>query len=66
MPDPLDTIAGLDAGMVLALVNRLGGRENVDALLAGRKAVRFEDVIPLLFDKHGRRIPPPRDEEQRG
>lgn len=56
--NPLHLIEGLDALKVLALVNRIGGRENVDAILAGSKKATLEDVIRLLIGKNVRFVIP--------
>ncbi len=40
-----------------ALETKLGGLDNVLAVIRGEKAVKIEDLIKL-FDKNGRRIPP--------
>jgi hypothetical protein len=48
----------LTFGQMEALVNILGGLENVNALLRGEKEVDLKDAIIQLFDKFGRRIPP--------
>ncbi len=42
-----------------ALGTKLGGLENVKAIIQGDKAVeiKIKDSVALLFDKHGRRIP---------
>lgn len=54
----LDALEGFDAARMLALINRVGGREAVDAILRGDKVVRLEDAIKRFFDQHGRYILP--------
>lgn len=56
--DPLKELEGLDAGHVLALIKKIGGRKALDAILRGEKTVKIEDAVRALFDKRGRRIPP--------
>lgn len=41
----------------VSLATKLGGMDNVLAIIRGEKAVKIEDIIKL-FDKTGRRIPP--------
>lgn len=48
----------MSLGQYEALVNILGGLENVEAILRGEKDVDLKDAIIKWFDKHGRRIPP--------
>ncbi|MBU0648624.1 hypothetical protein KJ969_00740 [Patescibacteria group bacterium] len=55
--DPLKELQGFDAGRVLALIKKLGGRENVDAVLRDELTVELKKAIKALFDRHGRRIP---------
>lgn len=45
-------------GQIEALINILGGLEKVKAILRKEKEVVLKDSISILFDKHGRRIPP--------
>jgi hypothetical protein len=45
---------------VEALINKLGGLENLHAVLRGDKEVLLKDVILKLVDKHGRLIPSPK------
>ena len=58
MGNPLAIIEGIDANKLLALINRLGGRENVDAILAGDKRVTFEDVVRVVIGKNARFVIP--------
>ena len=44
-------------GQVEAAINKLGGQKVWDAWLRGEVTVEVEEVIRILFDKHGRRIP---------
>ncbi len=55
--DPLKELEGLDAGHQLAIVKKLGGRDNLWAVLRDEKTIIIKDAIKVLFDKHGRRIP---------
>jgi hypothetical protein len=59
MNKELEMLEGLDAPHLLALVNKLGGRANVDAILRDDKKVTItiEDVIRTFIDKNGRAIP---------
>ncbi|MBI5072101.1 hypothetical protein HZB93_04425 [Candidatus Falkowbacteria bacterium] len=45
-------------GRIEALLNVLGGEEVVDALIAGTKVAEIKDAVRMLFDRHGRCIPP--------
>lgn len=55
--DPLQELEGWDAGRQLALMKKLGGRENVDAVLRDELEIVLQQKIKILFDKHGRCIP---------
>lgn len=55
--DPLRELKGFDASRQLALMKKLGGKDNVNAILRDEKIVTIKDAIQLLFDKNGRRIP---------
>jgi len=44
-------------GELNALVKNLGGEEVARKIQRGEAKVSFEDVVKVLFDKHGRRIP---------
>lgn len=56
--NPLDMLDGFDAKKMLALINRLGGREIVDEFLAGNKKITFEDVVRLCIGKNARFVIP--------
>lgn len=45
-------------GQTEAILNVLGGEGVASALIAGAKVAKIEDAVRMLFDKHGRRIPP--------
>ena len=44
-------------GELNALVKNLGGEEVARKIQRGEARISFEDVVKVLFDKHGRRIP---------
>lgn len=50
-------LGDLSLNQFLAFGHKLGGVENVVALLLGEKTVELKDVIRPLFDKNSRRIP---------
>lgn len=45
-------------GQIEAFINNCGGNGVIDGNLRGEKELTIRDVVPILFDKHGRRIPP--------
>jgi hypothetical protein len=51
------TIQGWTTGDLNALVKNLGGEEVARKIQRGEVKVSVEDVLKVLFDKHGRRIP---------
>ncbi|MDP3793834.1 MAG: hypothetical protein Q8R07_03720, partial [Candidatus Uhrbacteria bacterium] len=52
--NPLDLIKGIDALDVLAVINRLGGRDAWEDVKAGRSKVTLEQVIRLCIGKNVR------------
>lgn len=45
-------------GQVEVIINKIGGLENLQAILRGEMTVELKENIQKLFDKNGRRIPP--------
>jgi len=45
-------------GQVEAAINNLGGLDNWNAWLRGELTLEISEVVPKMFDKNGRRIPP--------
>src|SRR3989338_775504 len=45
-------------GRVEAFLNNCGGAEVVDGNLRGEKGITVQDIVAILFDRHGRYIPP--------
>ena len=45
---PIQILEGFDAGRVLALINRLGGRDAAEAILRNEDGVRIERPVPVL------------------
>jgi len=55
----LDLLSGIDAGLTLAVMSAVGGRDNYLALASGDKKAVIEEVMRIWFDKNGRGIPFP-------
>ncbi len=55
--NPLQELEGLDPAHQLALVKKIGGREQVWAILRDEMEIVVQPKIKTLFDKHGRCIP---------
>lgn len=56
--DPLKELAGFDAGLTLALIKNVGGRDVAMGIAGGDLSVTVEEAIKPLLDSHFRRIPP--------
>jgi len=53
----IETLDDVPRSHWVAIGNKLGGVGVVVAILRGKKSVKVEDAVKLLFDRHGRRIP---------
>ncbi len=69
MAHPYDELVEVfpDFGRVAAFTKLVGGREVVEAVLSGDLTIervgqilQIKEAVRPLFDKNGRRIPPPR------